>query len=261
MNKVQKDCLKKLNITVKELQQGNPNLDKYNECVQRKIGKKEYKYLTLNGYRDLTDFSKSIKDVDFEDYLYQKENQTMVRENYDSLYLPEIWFRAIDKKFDFGKEELIYGSLISAREYGLNYVFNKLEKDIDKKYPFIYKRETLEKTEGGFFSMSLTVKAGGKEKERKELRDLLFTKRTEIEDEVLKVLEPLSGYTFKKYPKGKEGTEFFIIGGFKAAENIFYKSFFDDFYEREESVDLLKKELKKVYKRFKKELIPKEELV
>lgn len=257
MDNLEKECLQELDFIEDDLKDFN-KLDLFNAFYQRKIGNPDYDYLTLNGYRELTDYSKSIKDVDYEDYLFQKEHLTEVRPTYDTLYLPEIYFRAIYFPHEFSKsKEFFYGSLISAREYGLNFVFDKLLKKIDKKYPFIYKRKPLEKTDEGFYSMDFEVKAAGKEVERKELINLLYSLRKDIENDVIDAIKPFSSFTFIRYPKDKhiDGNKLFIIGGFVAAENIFYQSFFNDFFEKEQHIDVLNNSLKTVYKKYKNKLL------
>jgi len=239
---------------------------KYNSVRQKKIGNKKYDYfeITEPGHSKKIMKFKNIKDWDYKEYKFQKKHHTAVRPVYDQLYMPGSWFRVLELN-DFGKRELTYGSLESARSFLFQLVFEKLNDLIDLKYPYIHVRpygtKMFEKTEDKRFSImtSYETRACGFEKERKELEKKLFELYNEIDDTIVSMLKPYQGYTFRKYsdtPK-YDMLDSFIIGGFEAAEDISFKTFLKDFTKRQQPVEYLERIGEQIYRKYKKRLLKK----
>lgn len=275
MKKEQIMILKKIGLkpSKKNLEKlDGENLYKYNTLMQKLKGKKEFDYFSIIEYgissEDIFEKYKNIKEWDLENYLFQKEHETMVRDEYDSLYLSATLFRAIEKQEFSDNKELIYGNLESARSYIFEKIYRKLEKEIQNKYPYIYvqsyKEPTFKKIKGKkLYEMADTeLRAGGKEKELSDIKKRLRELYNNIEDDIVFELNKFSGYTFKKYGKGSrfDRLDTFIVGGFEAAENISFKTFFNDFYLRLQPIELLKKPTKKILKKYKKILFSKKDI-
>lgn len=256
MEKLFKKALKNaklpLNTNVEELK--GRDLFNFNKEYQLLIGNEEYDYLTINCFLDKETFFKSntLKDFDYDDWKYQKEHGTLVRDEYDSLYLPGLFFRAMPFNM-FNKRDLLYGQLESAQSYVTKNVIEKLENKLSKIYPFLYVTEYGK----SIFNDEYTEKrAGGFEKERSIIEEKIRNRERDIQSFVILELEKYSDYTFIDYsdkPK-TDHLDIYIIGGFKAAEQINPKSFFKDFTKKQQPVELLEKEIKKIYKIFKKEI-------
>jgi hypothetical protein len=264
MNKKYRNALIKMDVVPTK-----QNLDKLtvkeryklNEIVQKEYGKEEFDYLTLNEPGSDTNSAfeyKSLKEWDFEDWKFQKEHKTIVPESYDYLYMPGIWFRALEIN-DFGKRRLTYGQLESARSFCFLKVLEKLDKKLDKEIPFLYSREygvgMFSKIENSEYS-SLNIgqkRCGGREKEREILEKKLKKYHEQIEKDVLELLKPYDGYTFRKVSDQPiyDHLDYFIFGGFNAAENTGFKSFFTDFYSMQQPVELLDIIIKSIYKKYK----------
>ncbi len=215
---------------------------------------KEFDYFLITDSIDSTNiFNLSLKEIDFKDYVFQKENKTLVPEKYN-LYLPGIFFKALEIDM-FLKRKIVYGSLISARAFIFNELEIALNKKIDKKIPFIFETKYGE----SFFNKNNYIKMPNKKcfglenkrvKLDKKIRNLLYFNK-KLEKDIDKITKKYENITFKKH---KYETTYFIIGGVKAAENINLKSFFNDFYKLEESFIWLKKDIKKLIKKYKKQI-------
>lgn len=267
MNKEYKNTLIAMDIV--PTKKNFENLDvkqryKFNEIIQKVYGEEAFDYLTLNepGSDTKEAFEyKSLKEWDFEDWKFQKEHETIVPESYDYLYMPGIWFRALELN-DFGKRKLTYGQLESARSFCFLKVLEKLDKKLDKEIPFLYSREygvgmfsKIENSEYSLFN-SGEKRCGGREKEREVLEKKVKGYHEQIEKDVLELLKPYDGYTFRKLSDQPiyDHLDYFIFGGFSAAENTSFKSFFKNFYSMQQPVELLNKIIKDVYKKYKEKI-------
>jgi len=228
--------------------------------LKKKKDLKKHDYFILNDYgvnENIFSF-KNIKDWDYDNWVFQKEAGTLVRDNYDQLYMTDTWFRARPKEELRNKREFIYGNLVSARGYILDKVYEKLEESIERKYPCIYVRKygtpMFQKIKNSKYStFSETEKrCAGKEKERSDLDKKLISIYKNIEDTIIQNLKPYEGYTFKETPDKQYDMYNYIIGGFEAAENISFKTFFKDFQEKEQPVQVLKNIAENVYRKYKK---------
>lgn len=268
MKKKYRDSLIKMNIvpTQQNLDKlTKKQLYKFNEINQKKYGKEEFDYLTLNepgsDTKSAFDFN-TLKDLDFDDWEFQKAHNTTVSESYDRLYMPGVWFRALEKSSISGKRKLTYGQLESARSYCYGKVVEKLEKKLDKLIPFMFSKQYGESLfsdadERGYSTLNIGEKrCGGKEKERKELENKLRSFHNLIEIDILKMLEPYDGYTFRQVSDKPifDHLDYFIIGGFTAAGQISFKTFFKNFYDLEQPIEILDNLIKVVCKKYKKEL-------
>jgi len=193
------------------------------------VGKKKYDYFEITepgGEEEIFEY-KNLKEWDQANYEYQKKHKTLVREKYDQLYMPGDWFRALELN-DFGKRELTYGQLESARNYVTLNAYEKLSDYIDFLYPSIHVRKygtkMFEPTEDKRFSRltDYEVRSAGNEEKRLEMEKKLRELYTEIENMAIFLLKPYKGYTFRKYSEGPkyDMLDLFIIGGFEAAENM-----------------------------------------
>lgn len=256
MDKNKKKILKKMNLeetqeTLNSLK--GKELDTFNFHYQKIKGKEEYDYITINNFskENAVEKFENILEFDQADWAFQKEHLTMVRENYDSLYLPGIWFRAVPFNF-LGKRALLYGQLESARSYMLREIFELIRKKIDKKYPSLYIHEY-----GKNALMSETeIRACGFEKERTLLLTELHRLNNEIENEIIEIVKKFENYTFTKESKDPimNGLTVYIFGGMKSAESTRLKSFFKDFIEKEQPIQVLEKIIKKLSKKYFKKI-------
>jgi len=207
---------------------------------QLEVGKKEYDYFEiLNSRKDIFKF-KNLKEWDEDEYIYQKSVKTMVREKYDSLYIPPTFFRAIKDN------KIYYGILKSAREYLLEETITMLMNKVDKKYPL--EERSIDDILSNLGNNE-EPKAFGKEKEREELRKNIMKNYLNIEEEIVENIDSLSDKTFKIVGgEFMEGINTYIVGGFKAAESINFKTFFKDFENKEESFNLLTEKLESFQK-------------
>jgi len=164
--------------------------------------------------------------------------------------MPGDWFRALElSEFGKNKRKLVYGHLESAHSYIYTEVLEKLEEAIEKEYPYIYVRpygvSMFEDIPNSKYSrMTDTEKrAAGKEKELEFAQKRLVSLWDSIDVDIEKHIKKYSGYTFRKYSDKPvhDHLDFFIIGGFEAANDISFKSFFKDFYKRIQPVEVLDK--------------------
>lgn len=262
MKKIYIDSLIKMNIIPTQ-----QNLDKltikqlymFNELNQKKIGQEQYDYLTLNEFsadtKKVFEFN-TLKDWDFDDWEFQKAHETTVSESYDRLYMPGIWFRALEKSYISGKRQLTYGQLESARSYCYRKVIEKLENKLNKKIPFMFSKSYGESLFSNNNLNQYEKRCGGKEVERKILEDKLRSLNHLIEEDILLMLKPYEGYAFREVSDRPiyDHLDYFIIGGFTAAEKISFKTFFKDFYDLEQPIEILKNLIKDVYKKYKKDI-------
>ena len=182
---------------------------------------------------------------------------------YRTLYLMGDWFRALEvQEFNNKKRELVYGQLESARSYVWIAILEKLQEEIEKKYPYIlarpYNQPLFTPTgDKGYSTMAdMDKRAAGKEKELAKAEKRLRKITDKIERFVITSVEPYSEYTFRQYDESENGTgiDYFIIGGLKAAENMNFKTFFYDFYERRQPFEVLDNIVEKGVKKYKKRL-------
>lgn len=256
MDKDKKKILKKMNLDqtqeVLNSLQGK-ELDTFNFHYQKIKGKEEYDYISINNFskENAVEKFKTILDLDKDDWAFQKEHLTIVRDTYDSLYLPGIWFRAVPFNF-IGRRELLYGQLESARSYMLRKIHELITKKIDKKYPSIYIHEYSK----SFMTSEAQIRACGFEKERHLLLSSLNKINDELENELIEVLKEFDKYTFKKESKDPimNGLTIYIFGGIKSAETTRLKSFFKDFTDKEQPVKVLDKIIKKLSKKYFKKI-------
>lgn len=231
----------------------------------KKNDKKEINYLKKNAVKEfdyffITDsinsqnlFELTLKDVDYRDWLFQKECGTTVSKNYN-LYLPGIFFKALKLNFSL-KRELVFGSIISLSAFVLDKMENALNKKIDKKIPFIFDNNYGKSlfSKDNFFTLP-NKKSFGFEEERSKLEkkcmSILYENK-KLKKDINKLVKKYKNVTFEK--TDNEIT-YFIVGGIHAAEQINFKSFFYAFYKLEESYIWLKKDIKKLIKKYKKQL-------
>lgn len=237
---------------------------KFNEILQKEYGDEKFDYFTLkepgSDTKSAYEFS-SLKEWDYEDWKFQKEHETIVPEVYEYLYMPGVWFRALELN-DFGKRKLTYGQIESARSFCFLKILEKLDKKMNKEIPYLYSREygvgmfsKIENSEYSLFN-SGEKRCGGREVERYLLEKKIKEFHNQIEKDVLELLKPYDGYTFRKISNKPifDHLDYFIFGGFTAAENTNFTTFFKDFYSMQQPVELLNKIIKDVYKKYKQEI-------
>lgn len=264
--KVDKKILKKMNKKyTKNFFDKFTEKEKYifNSYRQKIKYKKKYDYFCiteLGKNKSIFKFN-NLLEWDKENYVFQKENQTEVRDNYDCLYMSGDWFRALELN-DFGKRNLVYGIIISVNSYLTEIVYDKLADYIDKKYPSIICRpygvplfENIPNSKYSKMNDSET-RANGKEKELEKLKLKLRGFWREIENQVLLEVKSLEGCTFRKVTEGSiyDKSDYFIFGGIEAAKNTNPKTFFKDFYDKLQPIEILDQIANKVYSKFKKNL-------
>ena len=264
-DKLEKKILKKMRSKKKNFDKlSEKEKYKFNAIRQKLKGKKKYDYfeITEPGHsKDIFKFD-NLKEWDFLNYEFQKKHGTLLRDTYDTLYMPGDWFRALELD-SFGKRNLTYGQLESARSYILSSVIDKLQEVIDSIYPVIYIIPYGEKTfkptkdKKAYTMTELETRSCGNEKVRDALMTKLISLTEKIEEDIIKRLKPYEGYTFRKYSEGPRHKmlDIFIIGGFEAAENISFKTFFKDFVERQQPVEYLDKIIDRIFKNYKRELV------
>jgi len=221
----------------------------------KKKSRKEFNYLCSNEFDILKDYNKTIFDIDFADWKYQKKNKTIVRDNYDSLYMPHINIEAfVRTKYSLSRD-YVSGNIESARSYLFNSLLEKLENELNKKFPTLlmiqYKKLNNKNTELIFEHRSC-----GFELEYKKIYKFLHTKFIyHIDDYIVEnVLKNINEYTFIKtetYPVNILEYKY-IIGDIKVAKQITLKSFFQDFEKFQQPIEYLYKIEKKVFKKLKK---------
>jgi hypothetical protein len=247
MKKYNKNVLNTTIIGKKKIYFKKYKLDEINYKRQKRIGKKEFDYFTIHDHFDngWDIFSMTVKDWDFKDWQYQKDHETTVQETYENLYMPGIWFRAIELN-DFNKRILIYGQLMSAQLFCENMINEKLGKRIDELIPVIYVRTygkgifSIETDDEGVSSLNIGEKrCGGRESESNELYKKLRAFQTEIIKDIQLKLKPYENFTFRIKGEGFDTIEYFLFAGIKAAEEVRYEKFFNDFYEKLQPGELL----------------------
>ena len=264
MSKIETKILKKMKVKSKNFDDlSEKEKYKFNTIRQKKIGKKEYDYfeITEPGGEDKIFKYKNLKEWDKENYEFQKKHKTMVRENYDELYMPGDWFRALELN-DFGKRELTYGQLESARSYVTLNAYEKLSDYIEYLYPSIHVRKygtkMFEPTEDKKYSQltDFEIRSAENEEKRKLIEKKLREFSNNIEETAISLLKPYKKYTFRKYSNKPrhDMLDKFIIGGFEAAENISFKTFFHNFVENQQPVEYLDKLIEIIYRKYKRKL-------
>lgn len=231
------------------------DLDKYHYFRLKMFGNKDKDYFEITEFRgsekNIFNYD-NLTEWDLEEYEYQKAHKTEVRKEYDSLYIQPMHFMALTKSFSFEKKRSInYGMLQSLRWYIIERVLENLIEIADNKYPSILERKDL----FDFTSMPKR-KAAGKEEELDILTKKIYENYHKMDDYIVNNIKDLSGYTF--YMEGgefMEGLNNYLIGGFEASDNINFNSFFNDFYELEESGKIVEQRIKEITKKFKKEII------
>jgi len=264
-------------------------LYKYNTHRQKITGKKKYDYFEITeiGHSDENIFKfKNLIKWDIKNYDFQEKSreegtdeqikwqkkrgeeeisERYLAKDYNKLYMPGDWFRALElTTFGRGdKRKLVYGHLESAQSYVYIQILENIQDEIDKVYPYIYARpygvSMFEDIEGSKYSrMTDTEKrAAGKEKELEKVEKKLQSLWEKIEVDVELSIEDYSGYTFRKYSDKPlyDHLDFFIIGGLDAAENITFKTFFRDFYERIQPVEVLDIIIKELTEKYTKVIL------
>jgi len=273
MDKLTIKILKKMNIKPTEKafdKLTKKETYKYNVYRQKFIGKKAYEYFTLNEPGSILNkifkFN-NIKDWDEDNFHFQeksrkeaideqrkwqkKRGEKLTKKykvkNYTSLYMIGNWFRAIEKVEYSQRKSFLYGQIESASSYVFIEVLEKLEDIINTKYPSIlakpYGTAMFESIPNSKHSKlaDYETRAAGKEKELLQAENILRNLHEKIENDVLDRIKPYSGYTFRKYSEGSKYDQLdnFIIGGFEAAKDISFKTFFHDFYKRRQPVEVL----------------------
>jgi hypothetical protein len=266
-DKLEAKILKKMKSKKKNFDKLSPKERyRFNTIRQKIVGKKEFDYfeITEPGHGKKI-FKKTVKEWDYKEYSYQKKHGTWVRDKYDELYIPGLWFRAIEKQ-EIGKTSLLYGMLESARSYLLTKIHEDLADIIDRKYPNIhirpYGQKMFQKVKENSICKNCSemtdyeIRSAGNEKILKEKKHLLMNLSRDIENDCIKLLKPYRGMTFRKYSEGKpeDQLDLFIIGGFSAAENIEFKTFFKDFVEKQQPIEYLDKIARKLIIEYKKRL-------
>jgi len=237
---------------------------RYNSIAQKKRGLKIFDYFTFFEFgmeNDIVMSHKHLLEWDKESYIFQKEHETMVRDNYDCLYMPGDFFRALPiSEFSDGKKrELVYGMVISAQAYVFEKVINKLENVIDLRFPSFFGKpygESMFKDipgKKGYSTLDLSDKrSAGNEVHRKVLDTVLMAYRPLIEESIIKALKPYSGYTFRYIDDLPQNDNFvkFIIGGKKIAKKMTFRTFFIDFFKYQQPVGYLEQVIDKVFNEY-----------
>jgi hypothetical protein len=206
--------------------------DKYSEINLLRTAKEKFDYLKLNGIytKDFFKF-KSILEFDYSDWKYQKKSETMVRQNYDDLYLENILFNAAPFSISH-KRTFINGNLLSARYYILEKVLEKFENRLEQKYPSIFFSPYNDNNNFNSYEM----RSLGNEEIRNKIEIYLFIYlRKAIDDYLILFKDKIDTATFLVHEDNilsdAIGTDIYIIGGKKVASKIKPKTFFYDFQE------------------------------
>jgi len=177
-----------------------------------------------------------------EDYVKKFFSQYRYRQGGD-------WFRWIED------DELIYGEIISAHQYIIDKLQNKLNKVIDHHIPSFYWRAFDKpefKKEGKLHHWDMgTRRAAGREKELIKINDWA---RDYVQDELANIvdqrLKKYSGMTFrdsKKSTKPWKGFDSLIVADEISAKNLRMKSFLPDFREIEQPIGILTNLKNRIY--------------
>jgi len=269
MKKVYKNALKKIGLKqTKKVLNNLSDKDQYvfNKIVLKKKGKKEYDYfyLTEPGSVNKDIFKeKSLLTWDKKSWKFQVKHG--LKENsYYRLYMIGDWFRALElKSITKNKRTLIYGQIESVQSYVLQEVITKVEDFIDKKYPYLYVRpygvpmfEKIKDKKGLSRMADADKRCGGFEVERTNMNRHFFKLIQEIKPFIDEETKHLGNYTFRKYSDKSlyDHLDFFLFGGKEAARTTSFKTFFKDFVDKQQPVELLNPIIKKVYKKLIKEL-------
>ena len=227
--------------------------DKMNYFRQIKRGKTQdfFSITDTSCETDILKF-KNIKEYDYANYIFQKENKTNVREKYDTLYLPGDWFRALP--FDSLREErtLLYGTLISFRSFFIDKVQEKIDDYIDNTIPFEYVspygQPLFVPTEDKkYFSMiDYEIRAGGREKTLSAIRDFAFVMYKDIEEYAIKIADKFKEYTFVEESE-EELSSTYILTSIELAEKISFENFFFKFREHQQPIGLVYNEVENYF--------------
>jgi len=221
----------------------------------KKNSKKKFNYLHSNEFNIYKDSEKTVFDIDFSDWKFQKENNTIVRKNYDSLYLPHISIEAFVKTKYSLSRTYISGNIMSARSFLLNSLLNKLENELQKKIPTLLMIE-YKKIDNGNREFISEYRSCGLESEYKKLNIFLQTEFIFIiEDYIVNnILKNIENYTFVNIEECYRGdlNYNYIIGDLNSAKKIHLKSFFVDFEEFQQPIEYLEKIEHKIFNKFKR---------
>lgn len=261
IDKVDKKILKKMKIkaTRKNLDElEGDELDRFNYFKTKEVGNKKYDYLRLLDSPSKKTFKQNLYDWDKANWKFQKKHGTHVSNEFDNLWMIGEWFQAIPlNSNNKHQNEILYGTLESARSHVFIAVLDALGDKLDDKYPMIFKthygEKLFKKTKNKKYSKMIDLESryGLNEKEHTLIKNKLRSITDEIEQNVIKELEPLSGFTFKE-SRTEDGAmaDTFIIGGFEAAKKIYFKELFKGFYEYEQPYQILKNIEKKLTKKY-----------
>ena len=224
--------------------------DKINYLRQIKKGKTQdfFSITDTSCETDILKF-KNIKEYDYANYIFQKQHNTNIREEYNSLYLPGDWFRALP--FDSLKEErtLLYGTLISFRSFFIDKVQEKIDDYIDtiipNEYIYPYGQPLFVPTEDKkYFSMiDYEVRAGGREETLSSIKDFTFLMYKDIEEYAIKIADRFKEYTFIEESEEQELSSIYILTSIELAEKISFEDFFFKFREYQQPIGLVYNEV------------------
>jgi len=213
----------------------------------------------INEYNlEITDYiDKSILDIDETEWKYQHEHKTITyQDSYKFLYLPEKFISFNAKNKHYSLPSYNEGVLISARHYIHNKVLDMMFLYLETKIPRLL-ITTHTKLENGMTSMDFTNKCGGYEKEYEEIYSYIINSIYELNTDIITSLEKIDSFTFVKHNKGMSSiieNNYFIIGGKEAAKQIKFNNFIEDFEKLEQPYGIIKKIIKKVLSKYKKEI-------
>ncbi len=252
---------------------------KANEFILLETEKKKYDYLYCNevgrlGKNESIFDYKNLYVWDKSWWKYQKNSLTGVNTDkkyrdwyrvnyakYRSLYMQGDWYRWIEKEQFQKKPHMVYGSIEGLNNYVKIKIEERLESTIDKIIPnnfyHEYRTPLFIKEKGSKYSTmaDTEVRAGGFEKELEQVRKIKRESFHLFEEIIYKEITPFSNYTFTKweYPdyktteKIEDGIKLMIVGGFKAAKKISFKTFLDDFYKLEQPIGLVDNLIEEIY--------------
>ena len=258
----------------------NTQLKKYDYLMCTEIGRINENENIFN-YKNILEwdnewwnFQKSHTDYKNMKTKYQKKWWKHNFSEYKNLYMNGDWFRWIEKKDWSSKEDkgyMIYGVLEGLHSHISLKISDLIDKRIDKEYPNMFYsnfREPMFKKikNSKYFTMKKSsYRAGGFEKELKKLQTLKIENFYKIEEIISEKIKPYSSYTFtlweyhdyKNSEKIWDGVKLMLVGGFEAAENISFKTFLDDFYEKEQPYGIVENLIEEIYSDIEKNIIDK----
>lgn len=242
-----------------------------NPYLLKKTGKKEYDYLYCNDLSDPDEiFSyKTVNDWDKANWLFQKNGffkrgdkdyfNRRFGKTHKDLILDNSWFRWFYKQ-EFGKKrEFQYASLFSVAHYILDELNEFMNDWLDSRIPNEdvrpYGQKWLVpikkgKDKGMFVSSPHELRAGGLEKELKQMKKLIHDYYQSLSDWVHIEAKCFDGMTFMRYVDHKEMMfdkdeiyVYVLIGGKPAAKKMSFRTFLSDVHQYKQPFGLLENKI------------------